>query len=94
MGPSSSRAKTRFETGETMTQGQGSPVVENRGTHETKRIVLTRAELIKILFRFVDFVKDKEAKEFPGWVDGVFVEAERDGAIVFEAGGIPGRRFA
>jgi len=59
-----------------------------------KRIVLTRAEFIKILTRFVDFVKDKEAKEFPGWVDGIFAEAERDGAIVFEAGGIPGRRFA
>jgi len=80
-----------------MTQGQASPAVMSRGT-QAKRIMLTRAELIKILFRFDDFVKDRRspqwAQDFPGWVDGIFAEAERDGAIVFEAGGIPGRRFA
>jgi len=76
-----------------MTQGQASPAVMSRGT-QAKRIVLTRAELIKILFRFMDFVKDKVAEEFPGWVDGVFVEAERDGAIVFDPEAPAGRRFA
>jgi len=81
-----------IETGETMTQTEASPAWESRGTQD-KRIVLTRAELIKILFRFVDFVKDKEAEEFPGWVDGVFVEAGRDGAIVFNPQAQVGERF-
>jgi len=75
-----------------MSKTEASPVVENRGT-QVRRIVLTRGELIKILCNFVDFVKDREAKDFPVWVDGVFGEAERDGVIVFEAGGPAGERF-
>jgi len=76
-----------------MTQGKASPVVENRGT-QVRRIALTRGELIKILCDFVDFVKDREAKEFPGWVDGVFGAAEQDGAIVFDRESPAGGRFA
>jgi hypothetical protein len=77
-----------------MTQnGQASPTVVSGGTKEPKRIVLTRGELIKILCRFVDFVKDKEAKEFPGWVDGVFAEAGQDDAIVFDSQAKAGERF-
>jgi len=76
-----------------MTQRQASPSVVSGGTQEPKRIVLIRGELIKILCDFVDFVKDRKAKDFPAWVDGVFNAAERDGAIVFDKGEPVGRRF-
>jgi hypothetical protein len=75
-----------------MKQGQASPAVESRGT-QAERIVLTRGELIKILSGFADFVKDKEAEDFPGWVDGVFNAARRDGAIVFDREAPAGQRF-
>ena len=75
-----------------MTQRQASPAVTSRGT-QIKQIVLTRSELIKILFRFDDFVKDKKAQDFPGWVDGIFAEADRDGAIIFNLQAQVGERF-
>ena len=76
-----------------MTQTEASPSIVGRGTREPKRITLTRGELIKILCDFVDFVKDREAKDFPAWVDGVFNAAERDGAIVFDSQAKAGERF-
>lgn len=77
-----------------MTQGQASPAVGSRGTRQEMRIVLTRTEIIQMLSRFVGFVKDKEPKDFPGWLDEIFAEAERDGAIVFDREAPAGRRFA
>ena len=77
-----------------MIQEKASPVViTQQGTQEPMRIVLTRGELMKILSGFADFVKDKEAEDFPGWVDGVFNAARRDGAIVFDREAPAGKRF-
>jgi hypothetical protein len=77
-----------------MSNEKASPILgKTMGTHEQRRIALTRVDLIKILSRFVDFVKNKEAKEFPGWIDGIFAEAEWDGAIVFDSQAKPGTRI-
>lgn len=74
-----------------MTQRQTSPADQSRGTQETKRIVLTRGELIKIISQFLDEVK--EAKEFPAFLDTIFAEAERGGAIIFDREAPIGRRI-
>lgn len=77
-----------------MTQEKASPVVITQQGTQARRIALTRGELIKILCGFVDFVKAGKAEDFPAWLDGIFGEAERDGAIVFDREGPEGRRFA
>lgn len=74
-----------------MTQnGQASPVVENRGT-QAERIVLTRGELIHILWSYENEVKHPE--DFTDFLDRVMGGGNGGGAIVFDRETLAGGRF-
>jgi hypothetical protein len=69
---------------------QASPAVVSGGT-QAERIVLTRGELIHILWSYENEVKHPE--DFTGFLDRMMGGGNGVGLITFDSGKIPGRRI-